>query len=641
MTTRTGTTGGAYELSHLRALEAEAIHVMREVAAELERPVLLFSGGKDSIVLLRLAEKAFRPGGFPFPLMHVDTGHNFPEVIEFRDRRMAELGERLIVASVQESIDEGRAIEETGPRASRNRLQTVTLLDAIAEHGFDAAFGGARRDEERARAKERVFSFRDDFGQWDPKAQRPELWNLYNGRIRRGEHVRVFPISNWTELDVWRVHRRRAARDPVDLLRARARGLPPRRHALRRLAVRRADGRRGAVHRLGALPHGRRHERARAPWSRRRRRSTAVVAEIAATRDHRARRDARRRPRDRGRDGGPQARGLLLMAVANVIPAFDELSNRPMDLLRFATAGSVDDGKTTLIGRLLYDSKPIFEDQLEHVRETSERRGDGYVDLALLTDGLRAEREQGITIDVAYRYFATPRRRFIIADTPGHEQYTRNMVTGASTADLALVLVDARNGVVEQSRRHAFIASLLGIPHIVVCVNKMDLVGYYAGGLRRGRRGVHRLRREARRAGHRPSSRSRRSTATTSSSARSECPGTRARRCSTTSSTSHIASDRNLADPRFPVQWVIRPMTDEHHDYRGYAGQVASGVLRVGDEVTRPARRRAAPASPAIDTFDGPLEEAFAAAVGDRSPRGRPRRLARRPDRAGPTTSPR
>jgi sulfate adenylyltransferase subunit 2 len=191
------------KLTHLQALEAEAIHVMREVAAELERPVLLFSGGKDSIVLLRLAEKAFRPARFPFPLMHVDTGHNFPEVIEFRDRRVADLGERLIVASVQDSIDAGRVVEETGPRASRNRLQTTTLLDAIAEHGFDAAFGGARRDEERARAKERIMSFRDDFGGWDPKAQRPELWNLYNGRIRKGEHVRVFPLSNWTELDVW------------------------------------------------------------------------------------------------------------------------------------------------------------------------------------------------------------------------------------------------------------------------------------------------------------------------------------------------------------------------------------------------------------------------------------------------------
>jgi sulfate adenylyltransferase subunit 2 len=193
----------SYSLSHLDALEAEAIHVMREVAAEREKPVLLFSGGKDSIVLVRLAEKAFRPGRFPFPLMHIDTGHNFPEVIEFRDRLVAQLGERLVVASVQESIDNGRVVEETGPRASRNRLQTTTLLDALAEHGFDAAFGGARRDEERARAKERILSFRDDFGGWDPKAQRPELWSLYNARVRRGENVRAFPLSNWTELDVW------------------------------------------------------------------------------------------------------------------------------------------------------------------------------------------------------------------------------------------------------------------------------------------------------------------------------------------------------------------------------------------------------------------------------------------------------
>jgi sulfate adenylyltransferase subunit 2 len=197
------TSGRSRRLTHLEALEAEAIFIMREVAAEFEHPVLLFSGGKDSIVLLRLAEKAFRPGRFPFPVMHVDTGHNFQEALDFRDRRIAELGERLIVASVQDDIDAGRVAEETGPRASRNRLQTTTLLRAIEQYGFDAAFGGARRDEEKARAKERVLSFRDDFGQWDPKNQRPELWNLFNGRIRKGEHIRAFPISNWTEMDVW------------------------------------------------------------------------------------------------------------------------------------------------------------------------------------------------------------------------------------------------------------------------------------------------------------------------------------------------------------------------------------------------------------------------------------------------------
>jgi sulfate adenylyltransferase subunit 2 len=192
-----------YQMSQLDVLEAEAVHVMREVAAEFERPALLFSGGKDSIVMLALAEKAFWPARIPFPVMHVDTGHNFPEVLEFRDRRVTELQVRLVVASVQESIDTGRVAEETGRHASRNRLQTVTLLDAIEEHRFDALFGGARRDEEKARAKERVFSFRDEFGQWDPKNQRPELWSLYNTRLRRGEHIRVFPLSNWTELDVW------------------------------------------------------------------------------------------------------------------------------------------------------------------------------------------------------------------------------------------------------------------------------------------------------------------------------------------------------------------------------------------------------------------------------------------------------
>jgi len=192
-----------YQLSQLDVLEAESIHVLREVAAEFERPVLLFSGGKDSVVMLALAERAFWPARMPFPVMHVDTGHNFAEVLEFRDRRVADMGARLIVASVQESIDSGRVAEETGRWASRNRLQTTTLLDAIEEHQFDAVFGGARRDEEKARAKERMFSFRDEFGQWDPKNQRPELWNLYNTRIRRGEHIRVFPLSNWTELDVW------------------------------------------------------------------------------------------------------------------------------------------------------------------------------------------------------------------------------------------------------------------------------------------------------------------------------------------------------------------------------------------------------------------------------------------------------
>ncbi|MEZ5257392.1 MAG: sulfate adenylyltransferase subunit CysD [Ilumatobacteraceae bacterium] len=192
-----------YRLTHLRVLEAESIHIMREVAAEFQRPALLFSGSKDSIVMLHLAMKAFFPAKIPFPVMHVDTGHNFPEVIEYRDRRVAELGLKLVVSSVQDDIDAGRVVEETGPKASRNRLQTTALLRGITENRFDAVFGGGRRDEEKARAKERVFSFRDEHGQWDPKNQRPELWNLFNCRVRKGENMRVFPISNWTELDIW------------------------------------------------------------------------------------------------------------------------------------------------------------------------------------------------------------------------------------------------------------------------------------------------------------------------------------------------------------------------------------------------------------------------------------------------------
>jgi sulfate adenylyltransferase subunit 1 len=282
---------------------------------------------------------------------------------------------------------------------------------------------------------------------------------------------------------------------------------------------------------------------------------------------------------------------------------------RNSELLRIATAGSVDDGKSTLIGRLLHDSKAIFEDQMDHVVQTSERRGDGYVNLALLTDGLRAEREQGITIDVAYRYFATPRRKFIIADTPGHEQYTRNMVTGASTADLSIVLVDARKGVSEQTRRHAYLASLLRIPHLVVCVNKMDLVGYDEDVF-------YNILEEV-----------------TDWAARLQIPDITFIPVSALHGDNvversdamqwygaapllyhleHvcIAPDRNLTDTRFPVQWVIRPMSDEHHDYRGYAGQMAGGVITPGSQVVvLPGGQRTTVA--AIDTYGGEIEAAF------------------------------
>ncbi len=251
-----------------------------------------------------------------------------------------------------------------------------------------------------------------------------------------------------------------------------------------------------------------------------------------------------------------------------------------MDILRFATAGSVDDGKSTLIGRLLYDSKSIFEDQLDAVERASRDRGDDYTNLALLTDGLRAEREQGITIDVAYRYFATPRRKFIIADTPGHIQYTRNMVTGASTADLAIVLVDARKGLVEQSRRHAFLATLLRVPHLVLAVNKMDLVDFSQEVYERIHAEFTRFATKLRHPRPRRSSRSRRCGATTSCTRSENMPWYDGASLLHHLENIHVASDRNLIDARFPVQYVIRPMSDAYHDYRGYAGQVVGGVLR-------------------------------------------------------------
>jgi bifunctional enzyme CysN/CysC len=281
-----------------------------------------------------------------------------------------------------------------------------------------------------------------------------------------------------------------------------------------------------------------------------------------------------------------------------------------MELLRFATAGSVDDGKSTLIGRLLYDSKAIFEDQLEAVERTSLERGDAYTNLALLTDGLRAEREQGITIDVAYRYFATPKRKFIIADTPGHVQYTRNMVTGASTADLALVLVDARKGVLEQSRRHAFLASLLGIPHLVVCVNKMDLVDWSEERFEeiKAEFRAFAMKLDVRDLMFVPISALHGDNVVERSA---NMPWYEGAPLLHHLEEVHIASDRNLIDARLPVQYVIRPMNDEHHDYRGYAGTVAGGIFKPGDKVVvLPSGFTSTIA--AIDTAHGPVDEAFA-----------------------------
>ena len=286
-----------------------------------------------------------------------------------------------------------------------------------------------------------------------------------------------------------------------------------------------------------------------------------------------------------------------------------EILTERKDLLRFTTAGSVDDGKSTLIGRLLYDSKALYRDQLDHVEAASRRQGFDRTELALVVDGLRAEREQGITIDVAYRYFATPRRKFIIADTPGHVQYTRNMVTGASTANLAVILVDARKGLTEQSRRHAFLSSLLGIRHLVVCVNKMDLVGWDQARFDAIREefSAFAARLDAVDVTFIPVSALHGDNVVDPSP---NMPWYRGTPLLHHLETVHIASDTNFQDVRFPVQWVVRPQSDEHHDYRGYAGQVASGVMRPGDDVVvLPSGLTTTIA--AIDTYDGPLEEAF------------------------------
>ena len=470
-------------LDALDALESESIHIFREVAGEFDRPVILFSGGKDSTLLVHLAVKAFAPAPVPFPLLHVDTGHNYPEVIDFRDRLVARLGLRLEVAHVQDWIDDGRLIER--PDGTRNPLQTVPLLDSINEHRFDAVFGGGRRDEERARAKERIISLRDAFGRWDPRTQRPELWNLYNGRHAPGEHVRVFPISNWTELDVWRY----IQRENVEL--------PSIYYAHERPVFRRDGmwlaegpwggprGRRGAGDEdvryrtvgdgscTGAVESG------RDDAGRDHRRGHGVAAD-------RAGRDPGRRPAQRGRHGGPQAGGLLLMSSETRPrtrsrrgePGRRRAPPRPRPAAvrdgRFRGRRQVDAGRPAALRHQVGARRP---DRGRAARVG--RQGHWPTpDLSLLVDGLRAEREQGITIDVAYRYFSTPRREFVLADTPGHVQYTRNTVTGASTAELAVLLVDARNGIVEQTRRHAAVLALLRVPRLVLAINKIDLVDY-------------------------------------------------------------------------------------------------------------------------------------------------------------------
>jgi sulfate adenylyltransferase small subunit len=391
--------------------------------------------------------------------MHIDTGHNYQEVVAFRDKRAAELGERLIVRSVEDSMKRGTVVLKH-ENESRNKHQSVTLLEAIEEFGFDACIGGARRDEEKARAKERIMSFRDEFGQWDPKNQRPELWNLYNARSHKGENIRAFPISNWTEMDVWQYIEREGLELPsiyfahtrpvvmrqgaivpvnVPLTNGELTNLPKAGEEIIDLQVRfRTVGDISCTARSSRTPTPSRRSCSRPPPPP----SPSAAPPVWTT-----------------RPATPPWNNARKRVTSNERPS----SRRP-GLLRFLTCGSVDDGKSTLIGRLLFDTKTILADTLTAIEKTSSKRGMTAVDLSLLTDGLQAEREQGITIDVAYRYFSTGTRKYIIADAPGHEQYTRNMVTAASTANVAIILIDARKGVLTQTRRHSYLAKLVGIP---------------------------------------------------------------------------------------------------------------------------------------------------------------------------------
>ena len=405
----------------------------------------------------------------------------------------------LLVHINEDGLARGINPFDSGSAVHTDVMKTEALKQALDKYGFDAAFGGARRDEEKSRAKERIFSFRTAQHRWDPKNQRPELWRLYNARHRRGESIRVFPLSNWTELDVWHyIHREEIPIVPLYF--AAERPVVERDGTLIMVDDERMDrarAGRGAGDEARPLPHARLLPALRR--DRVGRRHAAGDHPGDAPRDDLRAAGPRDRPRRSRVDGEEEGRGLLLMAGTDLIErdidAYLE-AHEHKSLLRFITCGSVDDGKSTLIGRLLYESQMLFEDQLAALEADSKRVGTQgeELDFALLLDGLAAEREQGITIDVAYRFFSTDTRKFIVADTPGHEQYTRNMVTGASTADCAVILVDARKGVLTQTRRHSYLVWLLGIRHVAVAVNKMDLVDYSEERFHEIERAVRRVR---------------------------------------------------------------------------------------------------------------------------------------------------
>lgn len=448
------------ELSHLDELEAEAIYIIREVAAECEKPVMLYSIGKDSSVMLHLAMKAFYPEKPPFPFLHVNTTWKFHEMIEFRDRIAKEKGIEMLEYINQDGVKQGINPFDHGS-AYTDIMKTQALKQALDKYGFTAAFGGGRRDEEKSRAKERIFSFRNENHAWDPKNQRPEMWKLYNSRIKKDQEVRVFPLSNWTEKDIWQYIKRENIEIP-SLYFAKERPVVYRDGNIIMVDDDRMKLRPGEkiqmksvrFRTLGCYP------------------LTGGVESTADTLDEII-------DETLSAVSSERTTRVIDNEAAGSMEEEEEDISKMSGLLKFITCGSVDDGKSTLIGHILYDSKLLYADQ-EKALELDSKVGSrgGAIDYSLLLDGLMAEREQGITIDVAYRYFTTDKRSFIVADTPGHEEYTRNMAVGASFADLAVILIDAKQGVLVQTRRHARICALMGINYFVFAVNKMDLVGY-------------------------------------------------------------------------------------------------------------------------------------------------------------------
>jgi sulfate adenylyltransferase small subunit/sulfate adenylyltransferase large subunit len=572
-------------LSHLEHLEAESIHIMREVVAECERPVMMYSIGKDSAVMLHLARKAFHPARLPFPVLHVDTTWKFREMIAFRDATARKLGLDLIIHINPEGIAKGVGPFTHGSALHTQIMKTEALKQALEAHGFDAAFGGARRDEEKSRAKERIFSFRNAQHRWDPRNQRPELWKVYNARKGKGESIRVFPLSNWTELDVWQYIYQEGI-DIVPLYFARERPVVERDGQIIMVDDERMPLKPGETpemrlvrfRTLGLLSADRRHrEFGHHPC---RDHPGDAGDHLVGTPG------AGHRPRPVGLHGEEEAGGLFLMlhqspSAAAEVEAYLAQQERK-DLLRFITCGSVDDGKSTLIGRLLYESKLLFEDQLAALEADSKRIGtqSGDLDFALLVDGLAAEREQGITIDVAYRAFTTDRRKFIVADTPGHEQYTRNMATGASTAELAVILVDARKGRADPDPA-AHLHRLAGRHPPRGARRQQD-------GPRGLRPGVFRAIEEDYR-GFAASLGLDDVTCIPVSALKGDnvvVPGDAMDWYHGAPLLAHletveIGEDLAAGSFRLPVQWVNRA----NHAFRGFAGQIASGTVRPGDPV--------------------------------------------------------